>query len=212
MDTHLSNIESYLATMQTPIQMLNARSQANKDYERESWLQLNELQDIEKFTDFSWASSEILRDPFEQKRFVLLNSKQDRLRFLEGVTGYDHSGTFPGSPWKRQFSGSSGPHSRGSFGSGSGSPSVGGFAQFNNAGFSNIGGTSNSGVDGTSNVGGYSQFVSSGSPNKFRRREGFQVSNTNPQFRTSSAAELLERFNLSYFNRIFGSNNNNGEK
>ncbi|CAA7017813.1 unnamed protein product [Microthlaspi erraticum] len=116
MDTHLTNIESYLATMQTPIQMLNARSQANEDYERESWLQLNELQGIEKFTDFWWASSEILRDPFEQK-----------------------------SPWKRQLSGSSGPSSRGSFGSGSGSPGVGGFSQFSNAGNFNIGGTSNFG-------------------------------------------------------------------
>ncbi|CAA7057381.1 unnamed protein product [Microthlaspi erraticum] len=277
MDTHLTNIESYLATMQTPIQMLNARSQANEDYEHESRLQLNELQGIEKFTDFWWASSEILRDPFEQKRFVLLKNNEERIRFLEGVTGYDRSGTFRGSPWKRQLSGSSGPSSRGSFGSGSGSPGVGGFSQFNNAGkrgydrsgtfrgspwkrqlsgssgpssrgsfgsgsgspgvggFSqfnnagnfNIGGTSNFGGDGTSNLGGFSQFVSSGSPNQFRRRQGFQVPNSNPQFdessnprvssdegfayRPASASELLDRFNLSDFNRTIGNNDNDGD-
>ncbi|CAA7017713.1 unnamed protein product [Microthlaspi erraticum] len=227
MDTHLTNIESYLATMQTPIQMLNARSQANEDYERESWLQLNELQGIEKFTDFWWASSEILRDPFEQKRFVLLKNNEERIRFLEGVTGYDRSGTFRGSPWKRQLSGSSGPSSRGSFGSGSGSPGVGGFSQFNNAGNFNIGGTSNFGGDGTSNLGGFSQFVSSGSPNQFRRRQGFQVPNSNPQFdessnprvssdegfayRPASASELLDRFNLSDFNRTIGNNDNDGD-
>ncbi|CAA7049781.1 unnamed protein product [Microthlaspi erraticum] len=209
MDTHLTNIESYLATMQTPIQMLNARSQANEDYERESWLQLNELQGIEKFTDFWWASSEILRDPFEQKRFVLLlKNNEERIRFLEGVTGYDRSGTFRGSPWKRQLSGSSGPSSRGSFGSGSGSPGVGGFSQLVMLEISTFGGTSNFG-DGTSNLGGFSQFVSSGSPNQFRRRQGFQVPNSNPQFdefkskscsdegfayRPASASELLGSF------------------
>ncbi|VVB04580.1 unnamed protein product [Arabis nemorensis] len=244
MDTHLTNIESYLATMQAPIQMLNARNQTAEDYERESWLKLNELEDIEKFTDFWWASSEILRDPSEQKRFVLLKNNEERIRFLEGLTGYDRSGTFRGSPWKRQLSGSSGPSSRGSVGSGSGSPGVGGFAQFGGAGFTNIGGTSNLGgagftnIGGTSNLGGagfsntmggagFSHFGGSGSPNQFRSRHGFQVPNSNPEvnvspnprvvsgeglaFRPASAAELLERFNLSDFNRSVGNNDNDGE-
>ncbi|CAA7035410.1 unnamed protein product [Microthlaspi erraticum] len=163
--------------MQTPIQMLNARSQANEDYER--------------------------------------------------VTGYDRSGTFRGSPWKRQLSGSSGPSSRGSFGSGSGSPGVGGFSQFSNAGFSNIGGTSNFGSEGPSNLGGFSNFGGSGSPNQFRRRQGFQVPNSQQQFdenlnprvvsdegfeyRPASSSELLGRFNLSDFNRNVRNNDNNGD-
>ncbi|CAL9243000.1 unnamed protein product [Arabidopsis halleri] len=226
MDTHLMNIESYLSTMQNPIQMLNARNQANDDYERDSWLKLNELEDVEKFTDFWWASSEVLRDPFEQKRFVLLRSNEERIRFLEGVTGYDRTGSFRGSPWKRQLSGSSGPSSRGSVGSGSGSPGVGGFAQYG-GGFTNIGGSPNLGGGGSSNLGGFSQFGVSGSPNQFSRRQGFQVSNTNPPFnvspnhrvisgegsafRSASSAELLERFNLSDFNRTFRNNDNAGD-
>lgn len=53
---------------------------------------------------------------------MLLNSNEDIVHFLEWVTGYDRSGSFCGSPWKRELNGSSGPSSRGYFDSGSRSP------------------------------------------------------------------------------------------